>query len=78
MLLVGRELTNNYHMSNVFLVGRGAQDFEGLARCDSTDSRDVGQWQAHLLWEQDIGGSSPLIPTLTWLAGCWVVGPGPR
>lgn len=36
---------------------------EALRARTGLTSRDVGQRQAHLLWEQDIGGSSPLIPT---------------
>lgn len=36
---------------------------EALRGWNGPTPRDVGQRQAHLLWEQDIGGSSPLIPT---------------
>lgn len=40
----------------------GREAGRGVA-ADRPDTRDVGQWLAHLLWEQVIGGSSPLIPT---------------
>lgn len=53
-------------MSSVCRV-RPASEARFLRGCSVTSAglttRDVGQWSAHLLWEQDIGGSSPLIPT---------------